>query len=80
MRSSTQASRPGVFSRAISVPILLAAAAPGLAADLDASLGLRERLLEDAAARDVLNAGSEALTITPSAMIQFRYVLDSQDQ
>lgn len=80
MRSSTQASRPGVFSPAISVPILLAAAAPGLAADLDASLGLRERLLEDAAARDVLNAGSQALTITPSAMIQFRYVLDSQDQ
>lgn len=78
MRQFSHACRWGVSAPAVALTM-----APGLAlaGDLDASLDLRRRLTDDAASRSILNASAEANeAIAVSAMLQFRYVLDNQDQ
>lgn len=78
MRRTALAYRWGVSAPAVALSM-----APGLAlaGDLDASLDLRQRLIEDASSRSILNttaAADEAIAV--SAMVQFRYLLDNQDQ
>lgn len=78
MRNHNRSCRWGVYSSAAS--LALAAAAPVACAEEDTSLSLRDQLIADASEHEALTLSESNLAITPIAFIQFRYLLDDQDQ